>query len=126
MSNLGNTTLKAGSVKFKVTKNSDEITIIMGDEKRKVKMLDLWMVVFALSDSEHKDKIMPVQKKEVMKFKKVHTVQVKNDMKAGETLTFTSVIDVPTWMAEGFKNLIDGDEEGEGAIPSPLTTVESA
>lgn len=108
---IGNKTFTVGSVKIKVAKNSDELTIIMGEEKRKVKMIDLWMVLFALSDSEHKDKMMPVQKKEIMKFKKVHTVQVKNDMKAGDTLTFTSWIDVPTWMAEGKDNLIDDEKE---------------
>lgn len=111
MKSIGNKTFTVGSVKMKVTKNSDDVTIIMGEEKRKVKMIDLWMVLFALSDSEHKDKMMPVQKKEIMKFKKVHTVQVKNDMKAGDTLTFTSWIDVPTWIAEGQMNSIDEEKE---------------
>lgn len=119
---LGNVTLTAGGVKFKINKASDEVTIIMGDEKRKVKMLELWSVVFAISDSEHKDKIMPARETEVMKFKKVHTVQLKNDMKAGETLQFTSWIDVPTWILEGFKNMIEGGQE---PIPSMLSTEKS-
>ena len=53
------------------------------------------------NDDAMRDNLMPVRKTEMLRFKKVHEVQVKNDMKAGETLQFTCIIDVPTYVIDG-------------------------
>ena len=76
---------------------------------------------------EMKDKLMPVKQQEIMKFKKVHTVQLKNDMKKDETLTFTCVIDVPLTVIEGFRDMIEKEVEGsreilKEIIPEKLST----
>ena len=103
-------TFNAHGIKFKADTTKDTIKVIMGKQEKEIKIIDLWGIVFALVSTELKDKIMPVKKEEMMKFKKVHTVQLKNDMKAGETLQFTCNISVPELMKEGMKNLIDDEE----------------
>lgn len=98
-------------IKFKANRKKDTISISIGKTEKEIKLIDLWGVVFALvKDPELKDKIMPVRKTEMMKFKKVHNVQLKKDMKAGETLQFSCIIDVPELVRAGMKNLIDEDE----------------
>lgn len=99
--------IKAGGVTFSLNKKGDEVKVLVGKEIRYIKYQDLWGVAFAMTEDDVlRDKIMPVRKTEMLRFKKVHQVQVKNDMKAGETLQFTSVIDVPTYVVEGMKDLV--------------------
>ena len=101
------TKIKAGGVTFSLNRKGDEVRVEMGKEKRVIKQIDLYGVAFAMTnDDSMRDNLMPVRKTEMMRFKKVHQVQLKNDMKAGETLQFASVIDVPTYVIEGLKDLV--------------------
>jgi len=112
---------KAGEVTFFVNKKGDEVKVIIGKETRYIKLLDLLGMVFKMTDDpEMKAQLMPVQQKEVMKFKKVHTVQVKNDMKAGETLQFTCIIDVPTYVIDGMRDIVAKEVPGAVAILNEL------
>ena len=84
-----------------------QVRIEVGKEKRVIKQKDLYGVAFAMTnDDDMRDNLMPVRKEVMMRFKKVHQVQLKSDMKAGETLQFTSVIDVPTYVVEGMRDLV--------------------
>lgn len=99
--------IKAGGVTFSINAKKDLVKVSVGKETRYIKAADLWGVAFNMTeDKEMRDKLMPVRTTEVMKFKKVHTVAVKNDMKAGETLQFTCIIDVPTYVIDGLKDII--------------------
>jgi len=112
---------KAGEVMFFVNKKGDEVKVVIGKETRYIKLLDLLGMVFKMTDDpEMKAQLMPVQQKEVMHFKKVHTVQVKNDMKAGETLQFTCIIDVPTYVIDGMRDIVAKEVPGAVAILNEL------
>ncbi len=115
-----------GGVKMSVNKKGDEVRVQIGKEIRVIKALELWGVAFSFTqDPEIRAKLMPVQAKEIMKFKKVHTVQLKKDMKAGETLQFSCIIDVPTYVIEGMRKIIEEEVPGskevlKELIPSPF------
>ena len=107
---------KFGGTTFSVNKK-DEVKITIGKETRYIKVKELWGMAFEFSkDPVMKDQLMPVRQTEMMKFKKVHQVQVKNDMKAGETLTFTCNIDVPTLVIDGFRDIISKEVPGAKEI----------
>ncbi len=104
-------TFKAKGITFKADTTKQTLVVSIGKAKTEMNVIDLWGIVFAMVNGEMKDQLMPVRKEEVMKFKKVHTVQLVKDMKKGETITFSCIIDVPVAIAEGKKNLIGDDSE---------------
>lgn len=86
-----------------------------------MKSIDLWGVAFEMTkDPEMRAQLMPVRQEPIMKFKKVHTVQLKNDMKAGETLQFTCNIDVPTHIIAGMRDIIEQEVKGSDTIMTEL------
>jgi len=120
------TKLKKGKFEFPgvtFTVSDGGVRIDMGAASAVITHADLWGMAFAISDGEMKDKIMPVRKDEMMRFKKVHSIRLERDMKAGEILTTSCVVDVPERIVEGYKHLIEGNPltyKNTGAILSPL------
>lgn len=110
------TITKKKSFKFGGTRfsfGSKLVKIQIGDETRYIKYAELWGMAFAMArDDETKDHLLPVRKENIMKFKKVHTVQLKNDMKAGETLQFSCIIDVPTHVIAGMRDMLEREVPG--------------
>lgn len=49
---------------------------------------DLWAVAFAIADEEAQEKMIPSKLMEVRKISKMVRVKAKNDIKAGEEITF--------------------------------------
>lgn len=118
---------KFGGTLFSVNKKGNKVKIQMGDEIRYIDTLKLWGMVFEFTkDEEMRAQMMPVQKKEMMKFKKVHQVQVKNDMKAGDTLTFTCNIDVPTLVIDGMRDIISKEVPGAQEILAEIIPLSTA
>jgi hypothetical protein len=93
------------------------VNITIGKAKKSIPIKEFWGIAFAMStDKEMKDKLLPVRQTEMMKFKKVHTVELKNDMKKGEKLVFTHVIDVPLTVIAGMRDIIEKEVEGSKEI----------
>lgn len=112
---------KFGGTTFSIDKKGDTVKLVVGKETRYIKLTELWGMAYEFTqDVDLKDKLMPVNKKDIMKFKKVHTVQLKNDMKAGETLQFSCLIDVPTYVIDGFRDIIQKEVPGSGVILNEL------
>ena len=103
-------TFKAAGITFKADTKKETLVVTIGKARTEMNIIDLWGIVFSMVNSDLKDKIMPVRKEEVMKFKKVHTVQLIKDMKKGETITFSCIIDVPVAVKEGLENLVGDDK----------------
>lgn len=106
---------------FSFNKKGDEVRVTIGKEVRTIKFIDLWTLVFeATKDQSKRDQLMPVRKENIMKFKKVHSVQLKNDMKAGDTLQFSCIIDVPTYVMDGMRDIISKEVPGSKEVLDTL------
>lgn len=106
MSLLGLRTIKVGELTFQVNPKTDIVKVKLGDKKTKISRQELWSFVFTITGPEQQEKMLPVRKAEMMKFKKVHEVEIMKDMKAGERLKFSCLIDVPTRVIEGMQDMI--------------------
>lgn len=95
----------------------NQVKITIGKASKSMPLKEFWGIAFAMStDKEMKDKLLPVRQTEMMKFKKVHNVELKNDMKKGERLVFTCNIDVPLLVIEGMRDIIEKEVEGSKEI----------
>lgn len=77
-----------------------------GKVKQKVRLVDLWSVVYAMCDTEQQEKMMPVRQTEVMAFKRVHTVMAKKNVKKGDIIRFSCQVNVPVSVVEGLQGLV--------------------
>lgn len=125
MALLGQRIIKVGEVTFTVNPKSDVIHVKVGSQRATISRNELWGFVFAITGPEQQDKMLPVRKEEMMKFKKVHTVQLKNDMKAGESLQFSCVIDVPLRVIEGMRDIIAKEVLGAISILDELKAMDA-
>jgi hypothetical protein len=78
--------MKVGDATIQSAKDG-KVKITIGEEYSTVPYKDLWGALFVLGDNKYKDEMLPIRKKEMMVFSRKHVIQVKNDMKAGETLS---------------------------------------
>jgi hypothetical protein len=88
---------------------SDNVIFKFGRHESKVKRTDLWMMVFSMMDQDMQDKMIPEKKTEMERFVRTHNIKIIKDLKAGDIVKFHCEIDVPAVVAEGMKNLQDGD-----------------
>lgn len=72
---------------------------------RKVTKLELWQFVYSIVDANMREQIMPIRQTEVMHFTKVHTVQLKRDLKAGQFMKVRCHNSVPVTVVEGLAGL---------------------
>jgi hypothetical protein len=100
-----------------IVPKGDMVKISIGKATKSIPIKEFWGIAFSMTqDKEMKDKLIPVRQEDMMHFKKVHTVQVKKDMKAGETLTFTHIIDVPLTVIDGFRDILRKEVPGSEEI----------
>ncbi len=112
-------TFKFGDVKFIVNpKNPSVIVQVENGQKASIKKIDLWGMVFAISDSKKQEGLIPVQKSEMMEIDRVHTIKATKDIKEGETVKFHCHISVPLALAEA--QLTKEDIESAKKISTPL------
>lgn len=80
---------------------------ILGRDERtvRIRMVDLYAAVFAMADEKTQDALMPVRQSQVMTFEKIHNVQLKKDLKKGQTLRVRCHVDVPLIIEEKLKGL---------------------
>jgi hypothetical protein len=110
-----------GKLSFTQIGKGEKIRIKLGDKICTIRSLDLFGVAFEMTkDPDMRAQLMPLRTEPVMKFKKVHTVAVRTDMKAGETLQFTCVIDVPTYVMDGMRDIVSREVPGSGPILDEL------
>ncbi len=102
-------TFKAKGIVIKCDTKKDVVKVSIGRASVDMKVIDFWGIAFSMVNSEMKDQLLPVRKEEMMKFKRVHKIQLEKDMKAGEVITVACTIDVPLTIAEGKKNIIGGE-----------------
>lgn len=61
---------------------------------------ELWEFVFSICDPKMRDELMPVRQTEMTTLTKVHTVQLKRDMRKGEIMKVRCHTNVPTLITE--------------------------
>lgn len=119
-------------VKFKYEKVTKFLTIEIGNEKRRLKKSDLWMLVFMMSKGKQQDDLIPVWEKNMVQFTRQHQIRATRDIKEGEMLKFHCDVNVPQIVLdsitqkEGIKMLekatvipLDTPEEEKKALSTP-------
>lgn len=82
-------------VRFKYEKKTKYLTIEIGDQKRRLKKTDLWMLVFMMSKDKQQDDLIPVWEKDMVQFTRFHTIKATKDIKEGEIIKFHCDVNVP-------------------------------
>lgn len=99
--------MQIGDMTFSPT-TKGMVKVSIGSKSTIVDYKELWGVIFMFSDKERQDAMMPVRKEERMVFSRKHTVQLKNDMKAGEMLNVWCEVSIP-------QTIVDAIAEENGA-----------
>ena len=97
---------KGDSLLVDVDPSKSEIVFRIGKHRVHVSKTELWGFCFAIGDEATQEKLMPVRQTEVMKYTRVHTIKLKKDMRAGETLRARCEIDVPLTVVEGLQGMV--------------------
>jgi hypothetical protein len=79
----------------------------IGGKTATMTKLELWQFVFSICDPDLREQIMPVRQTEVMEYTKVHTVQLKKDMRRGEIMKVRCITHVPTTVVEGLAGMVE-------------------
>jgi len=108
-----------GTAEFNVDPKKDTFLLTMGKETKEFKRVDLWAIVFAMSDSEQQEKMMPVRQTEVVTYKRIHNVMLKKDMKKGEKVKVGCEINVEKSVVEGLKGMIE--QQKAKNLPKPFS-----
>ena len=115
-------TFKFGDVKFIVDPKKPSVVVqVENGQKATIKKIDLWGMVFAMSDSKQQEGLIPVQKSEIMQIDRVHTIKATKDIKEGETVKFHCHIDIPLALAEAQLTKVDiENSKTESVIHTPV------
>ena len=108
------TTFKLGErVRIEVDPKSDEVQVYdrEGGRPSPIKKTELWALLFAVADEKTQDELMPVRKTQIMKFERVHTVQLTKSLKRGQLLTVKCVVDVDKTVRDAIANGTGGVKE---------------
>lgn len=109
--------IKMGDVTFDVHPKSDWIDVTIGKEHGKIKYSDLFGMVFTIADPKRQEEMMPVRQTEVMRYRKVHAVQLKKDMHKGEIMKVRCETDVPLTVVEGLRGLVEKEKKTTLILP---------
>lgn len=77
-----------------------KLTMSIGKTKAEVEYKELWGAVWYLGNHEFRDEILPIQKKEMMVFARVHTMEATKDIKKGERIQVHCEINIPQTVVE--------------------------
>jgi hypothetical protein len=96
-----------GTAEFDVDPNSEYFQMTVGKEKRIFKKVDLWAMIFTISDPDQQEKMMPVRQREVDTYKRIHKVKVTKHLKPGDIIRVHCEMNVEKTVTEGLKGLVD-------------------
>ncbi len=107
-----------GTAEFNVDPKSEMLEIKMGKEHRWFKRVDLWALVFAISDPERQADMIPVKRSEVVTYKRIHNIKLKKGMPAGSIVKCHCEINVEQTIVEGLRGMIEQQKKSSiGALP---------
>lgn len=86
--------MQIGDVTLEPAKEG-KLKITVGKVSSEVSYKELWGAVWYLGDVEFRDEMLPVQKKEMMQFARVHTIEATHDIKKGERLQVHCEVNIP-------------------------------
>ena len=95
-----------GTAEFNVDPGKDTFRLTMGKETRSFRRVDLWALVYAMSDDEQQSKMMPVRKIEMLTYRRIHNIKVKKHLKPGDTIKCKCEMNVEQTVVEGLKGMI--------------------
>lgn len=84
--------------------HKDCVKITLAGVSSIVKYNDLFSFMFTIASKEAQAQMIPVQEEKGTEYLRQHTVKVKNDMKAGDSLVVNCRIHVPTVIEEQIKS----------------------
>lgn len=84
----------------------EHVRFRIGKHEVMVSLAELWGFCFMVADEETQEKLLPVRQTEVMHYEKIHTIQLKKDMKRGQVVRARCHIDVPLTVVEGLQGMV--------------------
>lgn len=96
-----------GTAEFDVSPDSEYFQMKVGKEKRIFKKVDLWAMVFTITDSAQQEQMIPVKRQEVDTYRRIHNVKVKKHLKPGDVIRVHCEMNVEKTVTEGLKGMVD-------------------
>ena len=108
-----------GTMEFDVDPAQDMIRISVGKVTKSFKKIDLWALVYAISGPNEQDKMMPVRRSEVLTYRRIQRIKLKNAMPAGGIVTCRCEVNVEQTIVEGLKGMVEqqASKVGPGGVP---------
>lgn len=103
-------------------KRKDLIKITLANKVSVIKRDDLWNFIFTIVKTDQQVQMIPVEKKEMVKYIKQHTVELQKDMKKGETMAVNCEVNVRKEVDDAIRREI---EEEKLSTPTPYLTPEN-
>lgn len=100
-------------IEFKVNYDKDHkdyVRVTIQNKTSVIKKADLWNFVFSIVKADQQYQMIPVQKVEMEKYIKQHSVKIKNDMKAGDEIFVNCEVNVRKEVADAVRRELE--EEG--------------
>jgi hypothetical protein len=85
-------------------RGKNNLKMCMGDLCAYITIRELYELLLVITDEEQRANILPVRRKELMKFVRQHSVKLKNDMKAGEMMVVNCEVNVPKIVVDNIVN----------------------
>lgn len=96
-----------GRAEFEVNwdkKIKNRIKIRLGKESGVIKMIDLYKFLLIVGNKEVQEALIPKREETMHRFVRQYSLVLKNDMKAGETVSFNANIDIPQLVFDEIKD----------------------
>ena len=82
-----------------------------------IRKTDLWGACFLIADAKTQESLIPVQQQEVLKYARIHSVQLKKDMRKGDIVKVRCEVDVLGTMEENLRATAMAHQGKEPVIP---------
>ena len=96
-----------GELEFEVDPDIEMFRVKIGKQWKRFKKSDLWSMVFVIATPEQQEQMIPVRRSEVLTYRRIHRIQLKNDMKKGQVVKCKCEINVEQTVVEGLKGMIE-------------------
>jgi hydrogenase maturation factor len=88
-------------IDWRKRKKLQYVSVSIGDVNTKLLASDIWALAFAISELDEQEKLIPSKLMEVRKIEKMVKVKAKEDIKAGDFVTFKVGFDLTPMDIEG-------------------------
>lgn len=120
MALLDRNIMKIGNMLFDVDPDSEHINVSMENDhgkevaKTRIKRMDLWSMVYAMSGPNEQDMMTPVRQSEVVTYRRIHNIKITKPVKVGDIIKCKCEINVEKTVVEGLKGMVEQQKTVSG------------